>query len=66
MIDQVDIDTRAVNPNFVDVVDLKDYAAFAREYKGNSGQYDLWPDGQINLQDLSVFMESWLKQGSTH
>jgi hypothetical protein len=65
MIDQVDIDTRAVNPNFVDVVDFKDYAALIKEYKGNSGQYDLWPDGQINLKDLSVFLESWLKQGFT-
>lgn len=65
MIDQVDIYTRAVNPNFIDVVDLKDYAAFAREYKGNSGRYDLWPDGQIDIKDLSVFMESWLRQGFT-
>ncbi len=65
MIDQVDIDTRAVNPNFIDVVDFKDYASLAREYKGNSNRHDLCPDGQINLKDLSIFLESWLKQGST-
>lgn len=65
MIDQVDIDTRTVSPDFVDVVDFRDYAALARQYKGDSARFDLCPDGQIDLKDLSIFLESWLAQGDT-
>jgi hypothetical protein len=65
MVDQVDIDTRAINPNFIDVIDFKDYAALAAQYKESSGDFDLCPDGMIDLKDLSIFFDSWLKQGPT-
>ena len=65
MVDQVDIDTRAVNPNFIDVIDFKDYAALAAQYRQSSVDFDLCPDGHIDLKDLSIFFDSWLKQGST-
>jgi hypothetical protein len=65
MVDQVDIDTRAINPNFIDVIDFKDYAALAAQYKQSSVDFDLCPDGHIDLKDLSIFFDSWLKQGST-
>jgi hypothetical protein len=65
MIDEVDIDTRTVTPDFTGVVNLADFAALAKEYKTNSSRFDLCPDGQIDLKDLSIFLESWLAQGDS-
>jgi len=67
MIDQVDIDTRCINPDFVqdDIINLADFASLAAGYKSNDPNTDLFPDGQINLDDLDVLLYDWLEQNQS-
>jgi len=62
MIDEVDIDSRSISPSFVDKIDFKDYAAIASKVGQNIPAMDMNPDGTINLDDVSILLESWLKE----
>ncbi|MBN1795137.1 MAG: hypothetical protein JW804_00530 [Sedimentisphaerales bacterium] len=61
MIDQVDIDCRSVSPDFVRTIDFRDYAALAAKVDSNTPAYDLNPDGHIDIGDIAVLCENWLK-----
>jgi hypothetical protein len=65
VIDHVDIDMRVVTADFAGKIDFRDYAALARQYKKESPNFDLCPDGLVDLKDLDIFLDSWLKQGTT-
>jgi len=43
--------------------DFKDFATFAQAWlsAGDAIEEDLYPDGKINLKDLSILLEAWLR-----